>query len=442
MIWPACAWSCAASSERRNRIITTMTNYTLIVLGALLILLVAWMLGTLVLAQMRALKAQKQALGISLDLLRTDLQTAQRAQKKAENSGSVWNGIRKFSVIKKVPETSDATSFYLAPHDKKPLPPFKPGQYLTFELEIPGQKKKVVRCYSLSDAIRPEFYRVTIKRCPPSKPEHPAGLSSNFFHDHIHEGAILDVKAPGGHFFLDTNKQSPVVLISGGVGITPCLSMMNEIIESGSRREIWWFYGVRHGEEHIMKDHVAALAAKHDNIHLHVCYSNPTEKDKLGEDYHHKGRVGVDLFKEVLPSNNFDYYMCGPGPMMESVVKGLADWGVPDDRVHYEAFGPASVKKAAAVVVPVEPGAKPITITFGKGGKTANWDPAAGSLLAFAEAQGAAIPSGCCAGQCGTCLTAIRSGEVTYVQEPGSKPEPGSCLACVCIPKGDLVLDA
>jgi ferredoxin-NADP reductase len=234
-----------------------------------------------------------------------------------------------------------------------------------------------------------------------------------------------------------------VVLISGGVGITPCLSMLNEIIESGSRREVWWFYGVRHGGEHIMKDYVAALAAKHDNISLHVCYSNPRDEDKLGADYQHHGRVGVDLFKELLPSNNYDYYMCGPGPMMESVVKGLAAWSVPDDRVHYEAFGPASVKKAApAVAAKPEPGAKPVMVTFGKAGKTVAWDASAGNLLAFAEAAGVAIASGCCAGQCGTCLTAIRSGEVTYAQEPGSKPEPGSCLACVALPKGDLVLEA
>ena len=420
-----------------------MSQYILLSLGLILVALVVATLGSLLVAQLRALSAQKQAQAISLQKLSTELLTAQKTLKKAETGGSVWNGVRKFSVIKKVPETSDATSFYLAPHDKKPLPPFKPGQYLTFELDIPNQKKKTIRCYSLSDAILPDYYRVTIKRCPPSKPEHAAGLASNFFHDSIHEGAILDVKAPGGHFFLDTNKQSPVVLISGGVGITPCLSMMNEIIQNGSRREIWWFYGVRQGGEHIMKEHVAAMAAKYSNISLHVCYSNPAEDDKLGADYQHHGRVGVELFKKVLPSNNFDYYMCGPGPMMESVVKGLAEWGVPDDKVHYEAFGPASVKKAAPVAaVAADAGAKPVMVTFAKSSKSVAWNPEAGNLLAFAESQGVAIASGCCAGQCGTCVTAIRSGEVTYAQEPGSKPEPGSCLACVAAPKGDLVLDA
>ena len=150
------------------------------------------------------------------------------------------------------------------------------------------------------------------------------------------------------------------------------------------------------------------------------------------------------LFKELLPSSNYDYYMCGPGPFMETITKGLAEWGVPDDRVHFEAFGPASVKKKAPAVVEATAaaGAPRHKITFEKAGKSAAWDPTAANLLEFATAQGVAIASGCCAGQCGTCVTAIRTGNVTYAQAPGAKPDPGTCLACVAIPAGDLVLDA
>lgn len=422
-----------------------MLNFLLLLGGALLIALVAGQLVALVVGQTRALRAQAFSAQVGRDLLLTSLASARRAQRKADEAGAPWSGIRKFSVAKKVPDRGDACSFYLTPHDKKPLPPFKPGQYLTFELEIPGQKKKVIRCYSLSDRLNPDYYRVTIKRCPPSKPEHPAGLSSNFFHDHIQEGTILDVKAPGGNFFLDTSKEGPVVLISAGVGITPCLSMMNELIALGSKREIWWFFGCRNSADHIMKDHVIELAAKNDNIRVHVCYSAPGPDDKEGVDYQHKGRVTVDLFKELLPSNNYDYFMCGPGPFMESITTALTAWGVPDDRVHFEAFGPASVKKKAAApaATTADAAAAPaFKITFGKSNKVVAWDRAAANILEFATSQGVALPSGCCAGQCGTCVTAIRSGNVTYAQEPGSKPEPGTCLACVALPAGDLVLDA
>lgn len=423
-----------------------MINYALQFGGVALLVLVVGQLLILSYSSLRRVRAQVQVERLAHETMVFNLQAARRARKKAEAVAAPWNGIRKFQVAKKIPETSDASSFYLVPHDKKPLPGFKPGQYLAFELDIAGQSRKTIRCYSLSDRPRPDYYRVTIKRCPTpaSKPDVPAGLSSNHFHDNIHEGQILDVKAPGGHFFLDTSKQSPVVLISGGVGITPCVSMMNELCELGSKQEIWWFYGVRNGSEHIMKQHVLDVAAKFDNIRLHVCYSNPSPDDKLGTDYQHKGRVTVDLFKEVLPSNNYDYYMCGPGPLMESITTGLTEWGVPDERVHFEAFGPASVKKKAPPPAPAAgaAAAPKITVTFGKSGKAVAWDTAAANLLEFATAQGVAIPSGCCAGQCGTCLTAIRSGNVTYAQEPGSKPEPGSCLACVALPQGDLVLDA
>jgi ferredoxin-NADP reductase len=421
-----------------------MLHNLLLAGGAILVALVAGQLAALIISQIRLMRFQAQADLVGRELLLTNLAVARCALRKTEENSAPWNGIRKFAVVKKIPEAGDACSFYLAPHDKKPLPAFRPGQYLTFELEIPGQKKKTVRCYSLSDASSPNNYRVTIKRCPRSKPEYPPGLASNFFHDQVQEGSILDVKAPGGHFYLDTSKEFPVVLISGGVGITPCLSMLNELVALGSKREIWWFYGVRHGGEHIMRQHVAELAAKHDNLRLQVCYSNPTDQDRLGVDYQHEGRVGIDLFKRLLPSSNYDYYICGPGPMMESITKGLAEWGVPDERVHFEAFGPASVKKKTPPALAADsPAALPvINVTFGKSGKTVAWDRQAANLLEFATAQGVSIASGCCAGQCGTCVTAIRSGSVSYAQESGSKPEPGSCLACVALPQGDLVLDA
>ena len=106
------------------------------------------------------------------------------------------------------PGYSQVCSFYLQPHDEKPIPGFDPGQFLTFQLNIPAQPKAVVRCYSLSDAPRPDMYRVSIKRVPPPRdnPDAPPGLSSNHFHDNVKVGDILDVKEPSGRFFLDMSK--------------------------------------------------------------------------------------------------------------------------------------------------------------------------------------------------------------------------------------------
>lgn len=358
-----------------------------------------------------------------------------------------WSGFRKFEIARKVPEGGGICSFYLRPHDGKPLPAFDPGQYLTFRLDIPGQPKQVMRCYSLSDSPKPDYYRVSIKAVPPPRdqPDIPPGLSSNFFHDQLNEGDILDVKAPGGHFFLDTAKHTPVVLIGGGIGLTPVMSMVNRIVDIGSTRECHFFYGVRNGREIVMKEHLERLAAEHENIHMHICYSSPGDDDVEGKDYQYAERVGADLFKRVLPSSNYEYYFCGPPPMMNSLFEGLREWGVPEKDINYEAFGPATVQKKKEADKKDEPaptGDAAFEVKFEKSGTTVAWDPSIGSLLDFAEENGVDIDFGCRAGNCGTCITAIKSGDVDYLSEPGEKPESGSCLACVSVPKGPLVLDA
>ena len=160
----------------------------------------------------------------------------------------------------------------------------------------------------------------------------------------------------------------------------------------------------------------------------------------LNEDYHVKGRVNVENIKTFLPSSNFDFYICAPPPMVKDLRKDLAEWGVPKKNIHFEAFGPATVKGCKAK--PEKESGVKINIQFEKSGKTLVWDPKAASLLDFAELNGVPIDSGCRAGNCGTCLTAVRKGKVELVGEPGSKPEEGSCLACISIPKEDLTLDA
>jgi ferredoxin-NADP reductase len=220
--------------------------------------------------------------------------------------------------------------------------------------------------------------------------------------------------------------------------------MLNTLCESDSQRETWLFYGVRNGEEHIMREHLVQLEAEHENVHLQVCYSNPRDGvDTDGTDYHHAERVSVELFKRVLPSNNYEYYICGPGPMMESMTNGLREWGVPDSDVHFEAFGPASVKKTAPAEKKAVPaGAAAIEIVFSKSGKTLKWDGSAESILELAENNGIDMDSGCRAGSCGTCITALKGGEVEYIEEPGALPEDSSCLACIAVPKNNLTLDA
>jgi ferredoxin-NADP reductase len=368
------------------------------------------------------------------------LQCEELEQKKLS-----WSGYRKFVVKKKVEDCTDTYSFYLEPHDRKSLPTFKPGQYITFQLNIPGLAKPVVRCYSLSDCPRSDFYRVTIKRAlpPVDVAGATAGVASSYFCDNVEEGYILDVRAPAGNFFLDTTVERPVVLISGGVGITPMLSMLTYLTEKRSPREIWFFFGARNGTEHIEKERLNALAREFENVRLHVCYSKPRPEDKAGEDYQHAERVTVDLMKQLLPSSNYDFFICGPGPMMKSITEDLRAWGVPDKHVFFEAFGPATVKKAVTLGTPAEADTAAIQVSFSRSGKIAQWNPQAGSLLDLAEASGLQIEAGCRAGNCGTCAVAIKAGNVElFADHHGAQMEEGTCLTCVCRPKSDLVLDA
>jgi len=360
-----------------------------------------------------------------------------------------WQGFRTFRVENKVFEDAHQSvcSFYLVPGDGKSLPRFLPGQFLTFRLDIPesnGRIGQMVRCYSLSDAPDSDAYRVTIKRvAPPAGSDLPPGRASNFFHDHVAVGSELQVRAPAGHFHLDEG-DAPAVLIGSGIGITPMLSMLNWSMAQRNSREIWLYYGVRDGRELIMKPHLDALAAAHPNFHLRVCFSNPQPDDMLGRDYHCRGRIDVGLLRMQLPLRPYHFYVCGPTPMMESLVPALEDWGVPDERIHLEAFGPASIrhKPVPGAESPSESAATGIVVNFSLSGKQIPWTLAAGNLLELAEANGIPVNSGCRAGGCGSCQTTIQSGEVAYRQTPDFDPEPGSCLLCVCTPKTSVTLEA
>ena len=361
-----------------------------------------------------------------------------------------WNGNRKFTIDRKVMEAKDICSFYLKPHDGKPLAPFLPGQYLTFQLRIPDQPKAVIRCYSLSDSpVNRDHYRVTIKRLgpPPDSPDSPPGLSSSYFHDQLEEGDIVDVRAPAGHFFLDEAAEKPVVLIAGGVGLTPLWSMLNAICDSGIPRETWFFYGVTNRSDHAMHARMAEIKREFDNVRVVVCYSRPTDSCVRDRDYDHEGYVDVALIKSLLPSSNYEFYVCGPPPMMEAVTNDLKAWGVPESDVNFEAFGPATVKRKAPSssvreAAATAEGGEGLEVQFARSGKRLSWSPDQGSLLDLAEAHDISIESGCRAGNCGTCVTAIKEGTVSYLSEPGAEPGEGSCLACIAVPSSRLILDS
>jgi ferredoxin-NADP reductase len=390
---------------------------------------------------------------IAEEIPATSTSTQTVSPDATDQAVSTWQGFRDFIVQRRVMEDAAESicSFYLIPVDGQPLPSFKPGQFLTFKLQVKdpasGESKNIVRCYSLSDSPNPDYYRVSIKRVPPpaNQPDAPPGISSSYFHDHVQEGVRLSVKAPSGHFYLMESESLPIVLIGGGIGITPMLSIVNTLLGSGSSREIWLFYGVRNSADHILKKHLEKLQKTHGNFHLHVCYSQPGEQDVEGVDYQHRGYVDITQLRLTLQLKRHQFYICGPKAMMESLVPQLETWGVATDDIYYETFGPATLPKhkmAKSQMSKPAMAQQAITITFSKSGKSIDWNPDADSLLEFAEDNNIDVDSGCRAGSCGSCKTALESGEVDYSQDPDADIEEGHCLLCISKPKSNLTLTA
>lgn len=353
-----------------------------------------------------------------------------------------WTGTRSFRVAAVVDEAADCKSFYLSPVDGRPLPRFEPGQYLTFNLPADPRSRPLVRCYSLSDRPREDYYRITIKRAgPPVAQAHlPPGQGSNFFHGRVAVGATLDVQAPQGAFFLDPTDEMPVVLVGGGIGITPILSMANSIVHERSARKAYLFAGFRNSREHPFHERIESLK-KHDSLQVDVSYSRPMPGDVVSRDYDHRGRIGIARLRQVLPSSNFRFYVCGPAGMMESLVPALLEWRVPQDHIHFEAFGPASVKGLSGLSSSAT-GTAPCNVDFSRTNASLTWTGEHASLLDFAESQKIALDYGCRAGNCGQCLLEVRRGKFDHVKEPGLPLDDNHCLACIAVPQGDLVLEA
>jgi Na+-transporting NADH:ubiquinone oxidoreductase subunit NqrF len=239
---------------------------------------------------------------------------------------------------------------------------------------------------------------------------------------------------------------TPVVLIGGGIGITPMLSMLRWCLEHQPRRTIYLYYGVRNSAEHAFKCLLQELAANAPKFHLHVVYSDATQPVAPGLDYHHAGQIDVALLKETMPHGQHQFYVCGPTAMMERLVPALAAWGVALTDIHFEAFGPASVHlpNLQLSVATGDTLASPVSleIRFKHSQRSLVWDSRDANLLDFAESHGIAVESGCRSGSCGSCATPLLSGEVLYEHTPDFELVPGQCLLCVGKPASALVLGA
>lgn len=266
-----------------------------------------------------------------------------------------WLEWRDFRIARKVKESDEITSFYLQPTDGKKLPSYKPGQYLSIKTQVPKLGYMQPRQYSLSDKPSPDYYRISVKKeagLPTNEPEavvHP-GYISNVLHDEKNEGDILSVSHPAGEFFLDpdVDKDVPVVLISAGVGLTPMVSILNTLLDRGSKQQIRFVHGARNTSVRAFRENIREAAEKHESVTASFFIGNPEpRKDVEGVHYHHTGRVRLDVLdrKRDLQLENEDtkYFVCGPEGFMSAMEKQLLDLGVAPERINMEVFGTGDV---------------------------------------------------------------------------------------------------
>lgn len=261
-----------------------------------------------------------------------------------------WNGYRRFVVERKVPESESVTSFYLVPADGSTPADFKPGQYITVQIDHPATPTSP-RNYSLSDRPGLKHYRISVKREDGLSPGAPDGVISNYLHDHVNQGDHLKIGPPCGEFVLDPAKVAgkPIVLLSGGIGITPILSMLKSLVHQRHQAPVYFIHGARNSKVHALAGEVRHLASENTNLQTHFRYDSPLANDLQQKCCDSTGNIDTKLLSQLLPGKDAEYYFCGPKPFMVGLYQSLKDWGVEDSRMHFEFFGPKQELNANSV---------------------------------------------------------------------------------------------
>lgn len=255
----------------------------------------------------------------------------------SEQAPGGWRGYRPFRLQRIIPESSQINSFYLAPVDGKPLPTFKAGQYLTLRLTVPGYGP-LLRHYSISSAVSERaYYRISVKREDAPNSDVPAGLGSGYLHHQAMPGMLFDIAPPAGVFTLPEGSQ-PLVLIAGGVGITPLLSMLETLVASQPDRPVRFIHAVRNHSHHAFGGEVRAAIRKLSHASADFFYEEVSGDAVPGVNDTHIGRPDPAWVAATNPHPTALYLICGPRNFMRYMIQGLRVGGVPADRIFYEFF--------------------------------------------------------------------------------------------------------
>ncbi len=255
-------------------------------------------------------------------------------QQNASKTGG-WEGTRAFRIVKKTPRSQLITSFELEPVDGQPVADYQPASTAIW-LKPEGFEYQEIRQYSLTRKADGKGYRIAVKR-------EEGGQVSSWLHNHASEGDVVYLAAPAGDFFLNVKPQTPVTLLSGGVGQTPMLAMLDALAKSGHQGQVNWFHAAENGDVHAFADEVKALGAALPAFTSHVWYRTPTEADRQAGRFDSEGLMDLAAVADNIRDPQMQYYLCGPVAFMQFAAKQLVELGINKDNIHYECFGPHKV---------------------------------------------------------------------------------------------------
>lgn len=357
----------------------------------------------------------------------------------ASSPPPAWPGFRALKVTATHVESDHVRSISFGAPDGTPLPSWRAGQSITLRLIPDTASAPLIRNYSLSNRPGTAEYRIAVKH-------EPHGAGSGYLHNNIQPGDLIDAAAPRGTFFL-TDGDSPVILISAGVGITPVLAMLHTLAAAETPREVWWLHAARNSAEHSFCAESRSLLNRLSHSRSHVFYSRPGTADRKGVDFTEVGRLSTDALRRLGLPRDGDAYLCGPPAFLDELSSGLIAGGLAPTHVHTELFGagPALTPGIAPSSMPPHPPVGPPgpgpDIQFARSGLSAPWGPPNTSLLEFAESCDVPTRWSCRTGVCHNCETALLSGTVRYDPEPLEPPAEGNVLICCSQPTTALVID-
>ncbi len=392
--------------------------------------------------------------------------------RTAVNGSSVqW---RVMEVAEIIDESADCRSLYLIDPYRQSLPGFSPGQHLMVRPALAGAYQ-TTRCYSLSSAPDPRYWRITVKRQLPTENAlsrasdqsikfgigqdvtKPIGAKqgglSVWLHEKIGVGDCLLVGGPNGHFALLADNPRPIVLLAAGVGITPMASMLRWSMQNTPDRPVRLLYQAKDTDHWPLGPTLHAWTRKFPACRVASYFSRasqetldqlinksvgdtPSPSDPTSE--FRLGKLDANHALQALPGAECDYFLCGPNAWMEAVREDLIRAGVVEHRIHWESFGSATK--------PQTPPSKKVdgshSVSFEASGIQTQWNTPDQSLWELARENQVDIPSGCLSGVCGCCRVKLLAGQVVYDREVSIELADDECLACIARPKTDCRIDA